>query len=187
MTTKKKTSSYVFVICLVMVPAFAIMLMAFAKKHKSAESEISSLQQIVIAENIPDIAPVDFAKVTRVVPYGEVMDPRTNKMRKHTGIDFQLSAGSEVVATADGVVKIQRFADKYGNYILIEHSDTYSTRYSHLESALVKRGDKITKGQRIGLVGNTGLSSTTPHLHYEILKDGTMVDPKDYLPVLPGK
>ena len=172
---------------LLMVPAFAIMLMAFGKKHQTAEPVISLVQQNISAQNIPDIAPVDFTKVTTVVLYGDIMDPRTNKMRKHTGIDFQLSEGSDVVATADGVVTIQRYGDSYGNYILIKHSETYSTHYSHLKTALVKRGDKITKGQRIGLVGSTGLSSTTPHLHYEIVKDGTKVDPKDYLPSLPGK
>ena len=82
---------------------------------------------------------------------------------------------------ADGVVTAQTYADRPGNFVRIQHSDSYSTRYYHLETALVKVGEKV-----IGLVGSTGTSSTAPHLHYEVLKNDEPVDPKRYLPKLPG-
>jgi murein DD-endopeptidase MepM/ murein hydrolase activator NlpD len=94
--------------------------------------------------------------------------------------------GSNVYATADGVVEFERYNDNYGNYVRVKHNDQYSSQYSHLRTATVKQGDKITRGQVIGLVGSTGVSSTGPHLHYEIIKDNIMVDPKNYLPKLPG-
>jgi len=185
MMTKKKTSYYMMVVYLLMVPACAIMLMSFGKKQNALTPDIGHGQSIT-TRNTPDIAPVDFTKVKKVVLYGDIMNPRTNEMRNHTGIDFQLSAGSDVVATADGVVMAQAYGDKPGNFVRIKHNETYSTRYYHLETALVKVGDKVTKGQVIGLVGNTGLSSVTPHLHYEILKNDATVDPRGYLPELPG-
>lgn len=184
MMTKKKTTRYMFVNCLLIVPAFAVVLMSFQWKQIAVQPLIIQEQNIVVS-NVPDIAPVDFARVTNVVLYGDIIDPRTNQRKNHTGIDFQLNAGLDVFATADGVVVIQRYGEKQGNYIEIKHNETYSTRYYHLQSALVKKGDRIIKGQVIGLVGNTGLSAI-PHLHYEIIKDYARVDPKDFLPQLPG-
>lgn len=184
MMTKKKTSCYMVMAYLLMVPASAIMLMSFGRKQSVVEAHVVHPQNN-ISQNIPDIAPVDFAKVTKVLLYGNVIDPRTNKPKNHTGIDFALSAGSDVLATADGVVTVQQYNKRAGNFVRIKHDGMYSTRYYHLQTALVKIGEKVKKGQVIGLVGNTGLS-TVPHLHYEILKNDAMVDPKDYLPKLPG-
>jgi murein DD-endopeptidase MepM/ murein hydrolase activator NlpD len=186
MMTKTKTSSCKFLVYLLMVPVCAIMLMSFGKKQNEVQPEIAHVAQNRATQDTPDIAPVDLTKVTKVVLFGEMMDHRTNKLRNHSGIDFALSEGSEVVATADGVVIAQAYGDKPGNFVRIKHNETYSTRYYHLETALVKKGDTIRKGQVIGLVGSTGSLSTAPHLHYEILKNGGTVDPKDYLPRLPG-
>ena len=185
MMTKIKTSSDNFVFYLLMVPVCAIMLMSFGKKSHEVQPEIVLKAPGIAAQNTPDISPVDLTKVTKVVLYGEMMDHRTNKLRNHTGIDFELSRGSEVVATADGMVIAQTHGEKRGNHVIIKHNEVFSTRYFHLETALVKHGDRVTKGQVIGRVGNTGLS-TAPHLHYEILKSDATVDPKDYLPRLPG-
>lgn len=182
MKTNKHTPSYKFVCFLLMIPACAIILMSFARKQNVFRPGAGPT---TTSASTPDIAPVDFASVTKVVGFGSTMDARTNQMRNHTGMDFQLSAGSQVVATADGIVAVQAYGEKPGNFIRIKHNNTYSTRYYHLETALVKRGDKVRKGQVIGLVGNTGLS-TTPHLHYEILKNDAAVDPKGYLPGVPA-
>jgi murein DD-endopeptidase MepM/ murein hydrolase activator NlpD len=168
-----------------MIPASIILLMSFGRRQKAFDPGVKRIPLTSVIQNTPDIAPVDFAKVTKVVLYGERTDPAIGQMKNHTGIDFEIAEGSNVFATADGVVEFARFGEKYGNYVRIKHGDIYSTQYSHLTTAIVKNGDKITRGQVIGLVGNTGLSKA-PHLHYEILKDGTMVDPKDYLPKLPG-
>ena len=185
MMTKKQTSTYKFIVYFLLIPACAILIMSFGQSRNAITSQVGQIALQNLDENIPDIAPVDLTKVTKVVLYGERKDPAPNQMRHHTGIDFELMEGSDVVATADGVVEFARYGEKYGNYVRIKHSDTYSTQYSHLKPAMVKRGVKITKGQVIGLIGNSGLS-TKPHLHYEILKNGTMVDPKHYLPKLPG-
>ncbi len=97
----------------------------------------------------------------------------------HTGIDIAVSQGTEVVAAAPGRVAESKYDDGRGNYIVIRHNDEYSTLYAHLEKASVKSGDTVEKGQIIGTVGSTGLS-TGPHLHYEIHKNGTPVDPGDW-------
>ena len=101
--------------------------------------------------------------------------------RLHTGIDFESPEGEIVKSTDDGIVIENTFDSYRGQFILIKHGDTFSTSYSHLQSATVKVGENVKTGQTIGYVGNTGLSKGV-HLHYEVLKDGTAVDPKDYLP-----
>lgn len=183
--TKKKTHSSRFLVYGLMVAAGAIVLMSFGRKEVTSASPASHWQRITTLKSVPDIAPVDLTKVTKVVLYGNRMHPILKEMRNHTGIDFELKAGSEVFATADGVVVIQRYGDAAGNVVRIQHDATYHSRYYHLERALVKVGDQVKKGQVIGLVGNTGLSSV-PHLHYEVLKSDVTVDPKDYLPALPS-
>lgn len=185
MATKAKTSLYIFFLYVPMVPVCAIMLMSFGKEPDKIQSASAQVKQDAARQDTPDIAPVDLTRVSKVVLYGERMDGRTNKPRNHTGIDFELTKGSDVVATADGVVIVQMYGDKPGNFVSIKHNETYSTRYYHLETALVKRGDRVSKGQVIGLVGSTGLYSTAPHLHYEVLKNDTPIDPKDFLPRLP--
>jgi murein DD-endopeptidase MepM/ murein hydrolase activator NlpD len=102
-------------------------------------------------------------------------------MRLHTGIDLVAKEGVPVVSTQDGVVIKAQMADAWGNIIVIQHDGTYSTSYSHLKSMLVKQGDKVQKGQEIGLVGHTGLS-TKDHLHFELLQNGKAIDPIKYLP-----
>lgn len=185
MMTNTKTSSLRLGASLLMVPACVIMLMSFGKKPHEAPFGIVLSAPRVATQSSPDISPVDLTKVTKVVRYGEMMDRRTNKLKNHSGVDLVLSKGSDVVATADGIVIVQAHGKKRGNHVIIKHNDVFSTRYFHLETALVKTGDSVTKGQVIGLVGNTGLSAA-PHLHYEILKNDSTVDPKDYLPPLPA-
>lgn len=182
MRSNPKSSSIRFIIYLLLIPA---LLMSFGKKQRNVNPETTRAVESMVAQDTPDIAPVDLTKVTNVVPYGERMDPATNKLRNHTGVDFALGKGSDVIATADGIVVVQRYGDKPGNYVVIKHNETLRTRYYHLETALVKEGDRVKKGQVIGLVGSTGLYSTAPHLHYEVLRNDAAVDPKDYLPRLP--
>ena len=186
MMTKKKTPAFKFALYLMIIPAIAVLLMAFGKKQNTLEPVAEVVVSRSVVQDIPNIAPVDFEKVTMVVLYGARKNPAKNQGKKHTGIDFQMPEGSNVYATADGVVEFARYNDNYGNYVRVKHSDMYSSQYSHLTRATVKQGDKITQGQVIGLVGSSGVLSKGPHLHYEIIKDKVMVDPKDYLPTLPG-
>lgn len=112
----------------------------------------------------------------------------------HKGIDIAQNAGADAVASRAGkVIKINTACthnygkssnccgNGYGNYVLIDHEDgTYSTMYAHLQSVIVSVGDYVEKGQTVGYVGTTGWS-TGYHLHFEIRKDGTAVNPSDYL------
>jgi murein DD-endopeptidase MepM/ murein hydrolase activator NlpD len=77
-------------------------------------------------------------------------------------------------------VKIEKSRTGYGNSIVIDHGYGYETLYGHLSKVIIKKGDKVTKGQIIGLVGSTG-TSTAPHCHYEVRVNGVAVNPVDYV------
>jgi murein DD-endopeptidase MepM/ murein hydrolase activator NlpD len=97
----------------------------------------------------------------------------------HTGIDIGASYGASVMAADGGVIIISEYSPSYGHYIVISHGNGMTTLYAHLSKRLVKEGDKVTQGQKIGLIGSTG-NSTGPHLHYEISKNGSRVNPLTY-------
>jgi murein DD-endopeptidase MepM/ murein hydrolase activator NlpD len=99
---------------------------------------------------------------------------------KHTGIDFAVKDGTAVSATASGTVSFAGWDEYLGNLVVIDHGNGYLTSYGHNRELLVKKGDKVTRGEVIALSGNTGRSSA-PHLHYEIMKDGVPIDPAPYL------
>ncbi len=118
---------------------------------------------------IPDITPVkgEYAVSQRF-------------FKKHPAIDFAASVGTEVIASAAGEV-ISVYEDKYfGNVILIDHLNGYSTLYAHLAKALVPPRRFVQKGEVIALVGNTG-NSTAPHLHFEIILNEKNLDPDTLL------
>ncbi|WP_116644666.1 murein DD-endopeptidase MepM [Salinivibrio sp. HTSP] len=101
--------------------------------------------------------------------------PITGRISPHNGTDFATPVGTSVLAAGDGVVVKARKHRLAGNYVVIKHGREYSTRYLHLNRILVKPGDHVSMGQRIGLSGNTG-RSTGPHLHFELLKYGHPVN-----------
>ena len=95
----------------------------------------------------------------------------------HKGVDLRIYVGEPIYAVADGVVIKDAYEYRgYGNYVIIKHSNGYETRYAHLSKRIAKKGDRVKAGDRIGLAGNTGLS-TGPHLHFEIRHKGNAVDP----------
>lgn len=98
----------------------------------------------------------------------------------HSGIDFAAPIGTEIYATGDGVVeKIENSFHGYGMSIVIDHGFGYKTLYAHLSAFKVRLGQKIKRGDIIGAVGNTGLS-TGPHIHYEVIKNSDKVNPVNY-------
>ncbi len=98
----------------------------------------------------------------------------------HPGIDFAAPIGTEVYATGDGVVeKTESSFHGYGMSIIIDHGFGYKTRYAHLSAFKVVQGQKVKRGDIIGLVGSTGLS-TGPHLHYEVIKNNETINPVNY-------
>lgn len=130
---------------------------------------------------IPAIQPVSNKDMHRIGSYfGYRTDPFYKVTKFHQGVDFTASVGTEIYSTGDGtVVSIERSRGGYGNCIVINHGFGYQTLYAHLSKMDVKRGQQIKRGQVIGRVGNTG-KSTSPHLHYEVHKNGTPVDPINY-------
>jgi murein DD-endopeptidase MepM/ murein hydrolase activator NlpD len=112
--------------------------------------------------------------------YGWRKDPFTGQREFHRGMDIVAHANTKIVAPADGVVsRSGRYSD-YGLSIDIAHGHGFVTRYAHMNKALVKPGDRVRRGDVIGLVGSTG-RSTGPHLHYEVFVDGRRVNPWKYL------
>lgn len=114
--------------------------------------------------------------------FGRRIDPFTMKPAFHSGIDIKADVGTKVRATADGVVRRAVYDSKYGNYVMIDHENGFTTVYGHNSKLLVKAGERVLRGQVISLVGNTG-RSTGPHLHYEVRYGGKVVDPRSYVKI----
>ena len=112
--------------------------------------------------------------------FGYRQDPFTGKNSFHSGLDFTARAGSQIHSVAAGVVNWAGRHPEYGNMVEINHGFGFVTRYAHNQSNLVKAGDVIKKGQVVALVGSTG-RSTGNHLHFEVYKNGRVVDPATYV------
>jgi murein DD-endopeptidase MepM/ murein hydrolase activator NlpD len=115
--------------------------------------------------------------------FGTRVNPFHKGLYRHEGIDIAVPRGTEVMSTAAGTVVTARRSDMvagYGDFIEIDHGNGFITRYAHLDDLNVRVGQKINKGQVIGLSGSSG-GSVAPHLHYEILRNGRNTDPINYL------
>ncbi|WP_179232841.1 M23 family metallopeptidase [Paenibacillus rigui] len=140
------------------------------------EKAIEAQQKLRIT---PNIWPVDSRTITS--GFGLRQDPFTMRPSFHSGYDISAPRDTPVHVTADGVVTTTGSDSSHGNNIVVTHSKGLQTWYMHLNKMLVQKGDRVEKGQVIGLVGTTG-RSTGYHLHYEVLKNGVSSDPKPYLP-----
>lgn len=112
--------------------------------------------------------------------FGWRVDPINGQSALHTGLDFQADQGTPILAAAGGVVVSQEYHPAYGNMLEIDHGNDLITRYAHASKTMVKKGDLIKRGQLIAEVGTTG-RSTGPHLHFEVLVNGTPQDPQKFL------
>lgn len=131
-----------------------------------------------IAANIPLITPMPDGNITSY--YGSRYNPVTKKSRVHKGLDIQGKKYAAVYATANGIISKIDVSRGYGKLIEINHGNKVTTRYAHLSKYLVKQGDKVLRGQVIGLQGRTG-RCTNDHLHFEILVNNKPVDPLNML------
>jgi len=133
-------------------------------------------------ESRPKITPIRNKDLIRFSsPFGYRMHPIYHIMKMHEGVDLTARKGTPVYAAAEGTVIIaSNQHDGYGNKIVIEHGNGYRTLYAHLSKINVRRGEKVLLATKIGEVGNTG-GSVACHLHYEVRKDGTPIDPEPYL------
>ncbi len=126
--------------------------------------------------SIPNIRPL-IGIITSA--FGFRLHPIYNNIRFHSGIDFAASAGTRVHSTGDGVVVFSGYDKGYGQKITINHGYGFKTIYAHLSKSLVRQGERVSRGEIIGLSGNTG-DSTGPHLHYEVQKNNITVNPTAY-------
>lgn len=127
---------------------------------------------------IPSHRPVGEARLGSA--YGNRIDPFRKQAAFHSGVDFALRSGSDVLAAAGGRVRFAGTRGGYGKVVEIDHGNQLMTRYAHLSRRYVRAGDLVTPEQRIGAVGSTG-RSTGPHLHFEVLHNGRFVDPQRFL------
>ena len=114
--------------------------------------------------------------------FGYRIHPIYGYYAMHKGVDLAANHGTPVYAIASGYVSISSYTSANGNYVSLAHSDGYGSIYCHLDYAIVKKGAYVTAGQLIGYVGSTGWA-TGPHLHFEIHKDGTAVNPMNYIKI----
>ena len=112
--------------------------------------------------------------------YGTRVHPVSRKRTTHHGVDLRASMNTPVYSPASGVVTYSGWMNGYGKIVIIDHGGGYTTRYAHLNRWIVSKGTKVKKGQLIAKTGNTGIS-TGPHLHYEIRKNGSSIDPTSTL------
>jgi murein DD-endopeptidase MepM/ murein hydrolase activator NlpD len=132
---------------------------------------------------IPAICPIYDKDLIRMTsPFGIRLHPITKVVGMHNGIDYFAPKNTKIYAAGDGVIVSSTIGwnGGYGNKIEIDHGYGYITRYCHLSSLNVKKGDKVKRGQCIGFLGSTG-SATGPHLHYEVIKNRKHVDPMNYI------
>ena len=130
---------------------------------------------------LPSIKPIADKDLTRFgSAFGYRVHPIFRIVKMHTGIDLTAPTGTKVYAAGDGIVsRADATSSGYGNHIRLNHGYGYQTVYAHLSKMLVRPGEKVKRGEVIGLVGNTG-RSTSPHLHYEVRINGEPVDPVNF-------
>ena len=131
--------------------------------------------------SIPAIQPIANKDLKHLASgYGWRIHPVYKVEKFHAGMDFTAPVGTEIHATGNGVVvKVEPFGNGYGNNVVINHGYGYETVYAHMSKFAVHVGQKIQRGDLIGYVGNTG-TSTGPHLHYEVRKNGNAVNPANF-------
>jgi murein DD-endopeptidase MepM/ murein hydrolase activator NlpD len=153
-----------------------------SQKAMSIESNLSSLLSFFESDSLrlastPSIMPA-VGWMSSV--FGHRNDPFTGAWTMHYGIDISTNMGNPIMATADGIViKVQ--TDKYlGKNVTISHGNGFTTIYGHMSNFAVKAGQKVKRRDIIGYIGQTG-KAAGPHVHYEVMRDGRRVDPRNYL------
>lgn len=130
--------------------------------------------------HLPAIQPVLNKDLARMASgFGWRIDPIYHTQRFHKGMDFVAPTGTEIFATGDGTISRAGWEQGYGNCVKINHGFGYETLYAHMSKIKVRIGQRVKRGDVIGLVGNTG-KSTAPHLHYEVHYKGQAMNPQNY-------
>jgi murein DD-endopeptidase MepM/ murein hydrolase activator NlpD len=154
-----------------------------SRRIDSRSAQFASLENVILGRQLsaqikPTGRPVREGYISSY--FGERMDPFNGEQAMHKGVDFATDAGADVLAVASGIVTWSGPREGYGNLIEINHGNGYSTRYGHNAETLVTVGDTVQRGQAVAVVGSSG-RSTGPHVHFEVLRDGTQIDPMAYV------
>lgn len=146
------------------------------KSFGAIENMVKNKEKLLAA--IPSIQPISNRNLNRVSSgFGYRIDPVYKDRRLHPGLDFTAPVGTPIYAAADGVVRDAGFnTGGYGNRVVVNHGFGYETLYAHMVRIKARVGTRVKRGEVIGYVGSTG-KSTGPHLHYEVHKNGTQLDP----------
>ena len=149
----------------------------------SREQQLGVLENLILTRELnkqvyPEGRPVQDGWISSY--FGRRADPFTGYSAVHKGLDFAGPEGTKVISVAAGLVTFSGERSGFGQMVEINHGNGLATRYCHNEKVLVKQGDMIRKGQEVALMGSTG-RSTGPHLHFEVLKNGSQVDPLRFI------
>lgn len=156
--------------------------LALQSKSLDTIQELANNQQKMLA-SIPSVKPVREDKLQKSMNilsgFGYRIHPVYKIKKFHEGVDFPARVGTAIQSSGDGVVVEAGWHHGYGNCIRISHGYGYETWYAHLNKMSIRKGERVKKGQKIGEVGDTGLS-TAPHLHYEVHFKGKPINPINF-------
>ena len=165
------------------LPEFSEQMEQLTKDLNDRTDQLAILESALMQDRlkkklVPSVPPVNTGWFSS--NFGWRIDPFTGQNAFHEGVDFMSETGSQVISAAGGVVAYSDNHSEYGNMIEIDHGNGLLTRYAHLSKRLVKVGDVVLRGIKIGEVGNTG-RSTGPHLHFEVRFKGASQNPVRFL------
>jgi murein DD-endopeptidase MepM/ murein hydrolase activator NlpD len=156
---------------------------ALGDKLRRQSSQLDALQSLMANRQLEnDLTPTGWPVRKGWISsrFGERNDPFTGERAKHGGLDFAGTRGTEVLSVASGVVIWAANSSGYGKTVEIDHGNGYRTRYAHSDKLTVKVGEHVNPGQVIALMGSTGRASS-PHVHFEVLKDGARINPAGFV------
>jgi murein DD-endopeptidase MepM/ murein hydrolase activator NlpD len=162
---------------------FAPVLARFSRNLDFIDATFARVSQAAAVRNLasmafPSRSPVEGGSLSS--GFGNRRDPFTRRLARHSGLDIRAPRGAPILASAGGRVTFAGYRGAYGYTVEIDHGNGLRTRYGHASKLLVRKGDVVLPRQRIGAVGSTG-RSTGPHLHFEVLRNGTQVEPRNFL------
>lgn len=164
-------------------PPFMASLDELAAVLDNREQQLQVLEQVLAERRLSEAEELSGRPVLKGYvssSFGRRSDPFSGRLSLHKGVDFAAQAGSPVVAVAAGVVTWSGRKNGYGHTVEISHADGYVTLYAHNQRNAVQVGDLVERGQTIALVGRSGRSSGY-HVHFEVTKNGRLVDPAAYI------